>query len=466
MHIKSLLKIYANLPPVVQRFVFDMKARQNYKSRYGSSFYENFDELKKLWTAPLEEIQSFQMKRLKEVLFEAFRYSVWYRSKFDASGVTENEIENQPLAVLDRLPFLEKQDVKSHLDAIVSSNPALKASGVNYTSGSTGTPMKTIVSAGATQFSFALWKRFHHTIDIPLFPKSVRFSGNLVKSLSDDQPPFWEYNKYENQLFFSIYHMKEQHLPSYIRKLNDFKPELLDGYPSAIGTLASFILNNNRQLEFTPRAICTTAEPLTDLLREKIEAAFKCKVYNQYSSSEGGVFISECLHANLHIHLDSGYIEFFNEQNEKGQPGEMCEMVITGFRNLKTPLIRYRTGDWVQLPEPQVACPCGSHMPLVSKIFGRIEDLLVDEHGKEHGMVSYRVFKYASHVLKAQLIQKKPGTITVNIVPDGNFTEQDEKFVTGKIKEILGESMQCDINPSAEIATGANGKFKSVIREF
>lgn len=255
-------------------------------------------------------------------------------------------------------------------------------------------------------------------------------------------------------------------MPSYIRKLNDFTPELLDGYPSAIGTLASFILNHNIQLGFTPKAICTTAEPLTDLLREKIETAFKCRAYNQYSASEGGIFISECVHSNLHIHLDSGYVELFNEQSEKGQPGELCEMIITGFRNLKTPLIRYRTGDWVQLPESQVACPCGSHMPIVSKILGRIEDMLVDEKGKEHGMVSYRVFKYASHVLKAQLIQKKPGMITVNIVPDGNFTAQDEYFVTGKIRQILGESMQCTINISTEIATGANGKFKSVIREF
>jgi phenylacetate-CoA ligase len=466
MHIKSLLRIYSNLPPVVQRFVFDIKAKQNYKNRYGGSFYERFDELKKLWKAPLEEIQAFQIKKLKEVLFEAFRYSVWYRSKFDAAGVTENDVENQPLAVLDQLPFLEKQDIKNHLDAIVSSNPASKASGVKYTSGSTGTPMKTIVSAGATQLEFALWKRFHHTIDIPLFPKSVRLSGNLIKSLSDDSPPFWVYNKYEHQLFLSIYHMKEQHLPSYIHKLNEFKPALLDGYPSAIGTLASFILNNNIQLDFTPKAICTTAEPLTDLLREKIETAFRCRVYNQYSSSEGGIFISECHHANLHIHLDSGYVEFFNEQNEKGHPGEMCELVITGFRNLKTPLIRYRTGDWVQLPETQVECPCGSHMPIVSNILGRIEDLLVDENGKEHGMVSYRVFKYASHVLKAQLIQKKLGTITVNIVPDGDFTEQDEHFVIGKIKQILGDSTQCDINLAAEIATGANGKFKSVIRAF
>src|SRR5687768_4625309 len=100
MHIKSRLKIYSKLPPVVQRFVFDKKAKQNYKNRYRASFYETFDELKKLWTAPLEEIQSFQMKKLKEVLSEAFRYSAWYRSKFAAVGVTENEIEDQPLAVL------------------------------------------------------------------------------------------------------------------------------------------------------------------------------------------------------------------------------------------------------------------------------------------------------------------------------------------------------------------------------
>ena len=44
--------------------------------------------------------------------------------------------------------------------------------------------------------------------------------------------------------------LKELYIPSYIKKIKSFKPELIDGYPSAIYVIAKYINTNNINLNF------------------------------------------------------------------------------------------------------------------------------------------------------------------------------------------------------------------------
>ena len=60
-------------------------------------------------------------------------------------------------------------------------------------------------------------------------------------------------------------------------------------------------------------AITTTAETLYDYQRSIIQEFFQCKVYNQYASSEGSPFITECKSGSLHVNMDSGIFEFLNK---------------------------------------------------------------------------------------------------------------------------------------------------------
>lgn len=463
---KNLKTIYNRLPYFLQKLGFLYLSRRDAKKRFNPLFYKYFDALKKSWCFSPEEIKRLQEEQLIRLLLEAYHYSVWYQKSFKKQLISDTDIIATPFEVLQKLPFLEKQHIKDDLEEIVSRNPETKGNGINYTSGSTGTPMKTYMSDDSIALSFALWKRFHHTIGLPLHPRSIRFSGNQIIPLQRKKPPFWHYNPYEKRLFFSLYHLSPDHLPAYMDKLESFRPQLLDGYPSGIYALANYIVNNKVNLGFKPDAICTTAEPLTPLIRERIEEAFGCKVYNQYSCSEGGIFIAECTEGKLHVHLDSGVVEYLNAEGRPGAPGEVCELVISGFRNLKTPLIRYKTGDWVRLAAEDETCTCGSHMPLVDELFGREEDYLLDENGMEQGMVSYRTFKMASHILKAQIVQTSPSAVLVKIVRDKDYNEKDEAYVVNKLKEILGSSVEINVVYCQNLETGANGKLKTVIRAF
>lgn len=75
--------------------------------------------------------------------------------------------------------------------------------------------------------------------------------------------------------------------------------------------VAGYIERHRIKLEFTPIAIFPTSETLTKAGRELLERVFKCKVFDQYASSEGAPFVTECENQVLHMELASGVFEHF-----------------------------------------------------------------------------------------------------------------------------------------------------------
>ena len=218
-------------------------------------------------------------------------------------------------------------------------------------------------------------EEYYNWMGLPEKFHSVRLSGRIIVEPNATKPPFWVYNAAQKQLFMSTYHMTDDNLTQYINKLNQYKPIFLDGYPSALYILAGFIVRNNIKLSFKPKAISTTAETLFDYQREVIEKAFSCKVYNQYASSEGAPWIVECNKGNYHLWTDTGCFEFINKKpiDEKIS---IAELVVTSFQAMKTPLIRYRIGDFVTIYENKTECSCGSQFPIIKSIIGRQDDIL------------------------------------------------------------------------------------------
>ena len=96
-------------------------------------------------------------------------------------------------------------------------------------------------------------------------------------------------------------------------------------------------------------------------------------------------------------------VELLRPDGSPAQPGEVAEIVGTGFGNAAMPLIRYRTGDTVLVAEDQ-HCACGRRMPIVETIVGRLEDVLLTVDGR---MVTRfeTAFNDSVHVVEAQLFQ-------------------------------------------------------------
>jgi len=460
--IMSKQKIYNHLPYFLKVLILNFFFFINKRKRYDQNFKKYYHEYLNLWEAPLEEIYKFQKKRLIDLLSEVFLYSDWYKSIMKEQNITLEQIKTSPYKVLKKMPFLSKEDRKNYVNEI--SNKKRKAIVKDFTSGTTGSPTINFLDKESLQRSFALWKRYLKTIGINKEDKSIRFSGKIIVNPNKKKPPFWVYNYVEKQLFMSTYHLTENNLKFYIEKLNSFQPKFIDGYPSAIYIIANYILNNNITLNFNLKAISVTAETLYEFQRKKIEEAFSCKVYNQYASSEGSPIISECKNGNLHLNLDSGIFEFF-DNNDKPINSGVANLVVTSLENFKIPLIRYKIGDTILIENNLKKCQCGSNMPIIKNIIGREDDILWT---KEKGYVGRMdtAYKNVNGIIRGQLIQENPNKLIVNLEIDDKFDKLNRKKLTSNIKDRLGKNIEVQIQIQKRIKLGANGKFIAVKRNF
>lgn len=457
-------KIYRFAPYFIKVILLNYIAFLNYRKRNTSGYSMYLKQYIASWQLDFEEINRNQSKELKLLLIEVYNYSSYYQNFFNINNITIEDIENNPRNILNRLPLLSKADRRTFSKEILNNNPKRKLIEIGYTSGTSGTPTENYLDQESIDRSFALWSRFHETIGIKKGMKSIRFSGRLIVNPEQKVKPFWVYNYFDKQLLMSTYHLTEKNIVCYINKINKFSPHFLDGYPSALYIIANFAIKNDIKLKCNPIAITTTAETLYDYQRIIIEDFFQCKVYNQYASSEGSPFITECKNGSLHVNMDSGVFEFLNRKDEFAKPGEMARMVVTSFRNLKTPLIRYDILDTVILSK-QMDCGCGCKMPIIEKIIGREDDILWTEEKGYVGRMD-TAYKGLEGIVQSQIIQLTPDKFIIRNVVDNMFTNDVEIKFKKNLMDRLGSNLELNFEYVDSIPLGKNGKFEAVKRKF
>ena len=463
---KYVKEIYYKLPYSIKNVAASIVGYNNCRKRYGK-IYKDYLEYFRKNDNNESYYTSYQLSMLKDILLECMKYSDYYKELFYVNNISKEFIEkaNDINEILERIPFLEKQVLKENMKTIINKNPNRKTIAITHTSGTTGTPMSVEHDKDSYQKTFAIWRRFHDSIGLPENFKSIRLSANKVVADDTSKPPFWVYNLANNQLLMSLYHMSETNLSYYVNKINEFKPDLIDGFPSAVYFIANHIEKNNLKIKFKPIAICVTSETIYDYQREVIERVFNCKVYNQYSSSEGSPWIQECKCGNMHMNPFSGIFEFFNN-GKVANPGDTAEMVVTSFRQIKTPLIRYRIGDSVLLPKENETCSCGSKMPFVKNVVGRIDDVF---YTRKRGFIPAGIegcIKGLDGINKAKFIQERINLIEVILEINSKYDKDYEKNIIKDIKITTGDDVNVKISYTDSMELSKSGKFKMHERHF
>jgi phenylacetate-CoA ligase len=111
------------------------------------------------------------------------------------------------------------------------------------------------------------------------------------------------------------------------------------------------------------------------------------------------------------------------------------------------PLIRYETGDLVQLGN--AACRCGRVFPVVRKIVGRQSNILVTPSGRMLGpsaieaMMENVLFDMKGMpVLYGQMIQESYDVMTLEYVPLSGFSREHAE----KLRSIAAKHVPADFN--------------------
>jgi phenylacetate-CoA ligase len=288
--------------------------------------------------------------------------------------------------------------------------------------------------------------------------------GRVVVPIQETKPPFWRMNYIQNQLWMSAFHMSGDNLPLYIEKLDNFKPKFLEGYPSTMFILASYLQKIDKK--FPLKAVITSAETLFPHQREVIESSFDCKIFDFYGMAERVLFATECrFHHGKHLNLEYGITEIIDYQGNTAEIGKPGKIIGTSLHNFGMPLIRYQTNDVTNFIPGK--CDCGLVHPLIESITTKHEDIVITPEGKWISpSVLTHPFKPQKNIIESQIIQERSDLIRIKIVKNSSFSDSDKENLLLSLTERLGNSMNIDLEFVDNIPREKSGKFRWVISKI
>ena len=162
--------------------------------------------------------------------------------------------------------------------------------------------------------------------------------------------------------------LSEKRLLDYARAISRLRPVFIMSYAGVLYEIARTALSKGTRLH-KPRFIISSGETLHPFMRQVVEEAFGCRVYDYYGSSEAGRVAGECSAGNLHVFKFSCHAEILDLTGKPALPGEEGRLILTPLHNYAMPLIRYDSSDVAQVGPKE--CPCGCPLPTLKRIAGR-----------------------------------------------------------------------------------------------
>jgi phenylacetate-CoA ligase len=438
-------------------------------SRY-RTFRSTYQFLQKSQWWNEQQIETFQLRRLKQLLTHAYNNVPYYRSVFSQQGLRPSAIRD--LADLERLPILTKETARENMDALKARNYAARDLEYVGTSATTGMTLRFYYEKGTSRarelaFIRSAWGR----VGYRFIDTCVALRGDVIDSHGTSKLD--EKKLFGRLLVLSSVSMTAESLPRYIQLIRKFKPRYLWGYPSSISILAQYMQDNNVEHFSTVRALLCGSENLFEWQRELLEAVFQCRVFSWYGQSELAAFASECEVSHLyHVFPEYGVFELVDKKDRPiTKAGVIGEIVATGFNNDAVPFIRYRTGDLAQYAD--ATCECGRHHALLRRIEGRANEFVVDRNGKEIPMTAIlaatdKVFVSSDFdgVRQFQFFQGKPGEVILNIIPGKDYGKSDSGQLFAAVKERLGGEMSLEVRLVDQIPPSAAGKHRTLMQKL
>lgn len=439
--------------------------------RHGREFRAMHAFLQESQWWSLEELKQYQRTQLEKLLTHAYHNVPYYRKVFDQRGLKPQDICD--FDDLRKLPYLTKEIVRENLQDLIAKNISPDEMQYVTTGGSTGAPLGLYIEKRTNRLRLAFeWREFNW-MGYHFGDRCVVLRGNVVDRADGGQSAWWEYDRGNNYLVLSAYDMEEENLPHYVRMMEEFQPKVIRAYPSAIEILARFLGANDLQINKRGylQAISTSSETLYPHQREIVEGVFGCPVFDKYGNSEQVTILGECeRHEGYHDFMEYSYTEILDKDGEQvTKEGEVGEIVGTSFTNYAVPLIRYKTQDLVEYTSE--VCSCGRALPLVKRLEGRTQGLIVTKRGNLISLGPLLFGIHDSHwtrIKQLQFVQQKRGDLTLKVVKDMSFSEEDVRsYILHLLRQRKLDTI-CNLRIEfvEDIPLTSSGKHRFLIQEL
>ena len=324
-------------------------------------------------TMPREELRELQLERMRESLRNAYENVPLYRERFDAAGVTPDDLTS--LEDIAKFPFVVKQDMRDNYPFGMFARENADVARIHASSGTTG--QATVV--GHTANDLANWG--------DCFARGIAMVGGDENSTIQVS---YGYGLFTGGLGAhaggeamgcTVIPTSSGNTKRQVQMLKDCKTDILACTPSYALLIAdtAIEMGYDPATEFQISGGIFGAEPCSENMRQEIADKLGIQYCDVYGLSEimGPGVAMECAErGGLHIAEDQFYCEIVDPETLEVLPdGEVGELVITTLTRECSPMIRYRTRDVTTInAEP---CACGRTHRKIGRLLGRTDDMLI-----------------------------------------------------------------------------------------
>jgi phenylacetate-CoA ligase len=424
--------------------------------REGTASYLREYESTQFWNP--ERIRALQTERLKTLLQFAYSECDYYREMFRTAGAEPGDIRR--LEDLSNLPVLTKDDIRNNFDRLRPRNLVEGSYFVNFTGGSTGSPLKFLVSNErlASRNALAIrhnrWSGWRHGIPIAYLwgcPQDAPAAGWRQKLRTE---------LLDRGFFLDTFDVDNDSAERFVARMMREPDVVVQAYSRSLLWFAQYV--EKQGIGRLPiKSIITTAECITAEERGYIERVLGASTFDRYGCREFSVIASQCGESKdaMHIAAEAIHLEYDALIDNAG------DLLVTDLLNYAMPMIRYKIGD-VGAPADG-KCLCGRGLPMMKVIAGRVTDFIhtPDDRWLSGVAINTYLVSQIPGVHQAQIRQDSCDHLRILLVPRESGKEAAEQFLATQIPKMFGSRMRHSLIWVSSIEKEPSGKMRVTISD-
>jgi phenylacetate-CoA ligase len=329
------------------------------------------------------DIAASQLEQLRSLLAELFPANRFYTRKLQDAAVTFDVASLEDFS--RRFPYTTKRELVEDQQAHPPygtnlTYPLERYTRLHQTSGTTGAPLRWLDTPESWEALVECWGQVMRAAEVTAHDR-ILFTFSFGPFLG-----FWLAFEAGARLGALCLPAGGLSSEARLRMLLDNEATVLCCTPTYALRLAEVAMSEKLDLRRSHlRRIIVAGEPGGSIpsIRQRIESQWPgARVFDHHGLTETGPVTYECpaRPGVLHVMEDAYLPEIIEPMSGRAvATGERGELVLTTLARVGSPLLRYRTGDFVQgEARGDEPCACGRHeLALHGGILGRVDDMVI-----------------------------------------------------------------------------------------
>ena len=400
------------------------------------------------------ELGAFQLSQLRALMRHAFQTVPYYQALQHSTGFPADS--DFGFDEFQQLPVLTRRDIQDHYSRLVTTRlPAGHGRTIpSDTSGSGGSPLRFLTTDLAQFFFQAFSVRDHlwHRRDLSKKMLAIRVHP-YPQTFSSWFPGVEPVPFVTGPLAVVPIHLP---MVEQLDRIVAERPVYLLGHASHLIALTEEAIRTGRRIAGVDQ-VRTFAEMLPVEGRRLMEDYWGANVVDIYTTRECGYIGAQCPDSTVY-HVQEGVIvEILRRDGAPCQPGETGRVVVTPLHNFAMPMIRYDLDDLAEAGPP---CACGRGLPVLSRIAGRVRNMLRLPDGNSLWPMLGTYRDAIPAIRQRQVVQRSLQELELRLVVDRPLTANEEEGAKAELLARIGHPFQIRLSYVDGFPRSGGGKFE------